>query len=98
MIANIPTLCSEYSSCSSFYIYAKLCKASYLRTSYLDWINVPTLIVDCVSVVIAFIPKGLVIVLTASLTITANLMRKNKILCKSLKNGGNPQSYVSYPL
>lgn len=61
------------------------CRASYLRTSYPDWINVPTLIVDCVSVAIAFIPEGLPIALTASLTITANLMRKNKILCKSLK-------------
>lgn len=40
---------------------------------------------DCVSVAIAFIPEGLPIALTASLTITANLMRKNKILCKSLK-------------
>jgi sodium/potassium-transporting ATPase subunit alpha len=46
---------------------------------------VPTLIVDCVSVAIAFIPEGLPIALTASLTITANLMRQNKILCKSLK-------------
>jgi len=46
---------------------------------------VPTLIVDCVSVAIAFIPEGLPIALTASLTITANTMRKNKILCKSLK-------------
>ncbi|KAM0146899.1 hypothetical protein ACHAQE_010494 [Botrytis cinerea] len=59
--------------------------AAYLRKSYPDWINIPTLIVDCVSVAIAFIPEGLPIALTASLTITANLMRKNKILCKSLK-------------
>lgn len=40
---------------------------------------------DCVSVAIAFIPEGLPIALTANLTITANLMSKNKILCKSLK-------------
>ncbi|PMD19532.1 calcium ATPase [Hyaloscypha hepaticicola] len=59
--------------------------AAYLRKQHPDWINVPTLIVDCVSVAIAFIPEGLPIALTASLTITANLMRKNKILCKSLK-------------
>ncbi|KAH8672129.1 P-type ATPase-like protein [Tricladium varicosporioides] len=58
---------------------------AYLRKTHPDWINVPTLIVDCVSVAIAFIPEGLPIALTASLTITANLMRKNKILCKSLK-------------
>ncbi|KAF8849799.1 calcium ATPase [Acephala macrosclerotiorum] len=59
--------------------------AAYLRKDHPGWINVPTLIVDCVSVAIAFIPEGLPIALTASLTITANLMRKNKILCKSLK-------------
>lgn len=60
-------------------------RAAYLRRYHPGFINVPTLIVDCVSVAIAFIPEGLPIALTASLTITANLMRKNKILCKSLK-------------
>jgi sodium/potassium-transporting ATPase subunit alpha len=59
--------------------------AAWLRKDHPDWINVPTLIVDCVSIAIAFIPEGLPIALTASLTITANIMRKNKILCKSLK-------------
>ncbi|MCJ1358879.1 MAG: hypothetical protein MMC33_008879 [Icmadophila ericetorum] len=59
--------------------------ASWLRTAHPNWINVPTLIVDCVSVAIAFIPEGLPIALAASLTITANLMRKNNVLCKSLK-------------
>lgn len=56
-----------------------------MRRQYPTWIPVPLLIVDCVSVAIAFIPEGLPIALTASLTITANIMRKNKILCKSLK-------------
>ncbi|CAL3970765.1 unnamed protein product [Diplocarpon coronariae] len=59
--------------------------SAYLRKSHPGWIDVPLLIVDCVSVAIAFIPEGLPIALTASLTITANIMRKNKILCKSLK-------------
>ncbi|EAW15042.1 cation-translocating P-type ATPase [Aspergillus clavatus NRRL 1] len=59
--------------------------ATWLRKDHPDWINVPTLIVDCVSVAIAFIPEGLPIALTANLTITANLMSKHKILCKSLK-------------
>ncbi|KAL9133698.1 MAG: hypothetical protein Q9175_005121 [Cornicularia normoerica] len=36
-------------------------------------------------VAIAFTPGGPPIALTASLTITANVMRKNKVLCKSLK-------------
>lgn len=60
-------------------------RATYLRRDYPNWINVPALIVGCVSVAVAFIPEGLPIALTASLTITANIMRKNKILCKSLK-------------
>lgn len=59
--------------------------ASYIRKKYPDWISVPTLIVSCVSVAIAFIPEGLPIAVTSTLTITANIMRKNKILCKSLK-------------
>ncbi len=39
----------------------------------------PTLIVDIVGVAIAVIPEGLPITLTAGLTITAKLMRKNKV-------------------
>ncbi|KKK25632.1 hypothetical protein ARAM_003675 [Aspergillus rambellii] len=57
---------------------------AWLHRDYPDWINVPTLIVDCVSVGIAFIPEGLPIALTMSLTIVANMMKKNKILCKTL--------------
>ncbi|KJZ76883.1 hypothetical protein HIM_03760 [Hirsutella minnesotensis 3608] len=58
---------------------------AWLRRDYPNWINVATLIVDCVSVAVAFIPEGLPIAITAGLTITANMMRKNMILCKSLK-------------
>lgn len=57
----------------------------FIRHKYPDYISVSTLIVDCVSVAIAFIPEGLPIALTASLTITASIMKKNNILCKSLK-------------
>lgn len=49
--------------------------ASWLRKSHPGWISVPVLIVDCVSVAVAFIPEGLPIAVTASLTITANIMR-----------------------
>ncbi|KAK7754293.1 hypothetical protein SLS62_003586 [Diatrype stigma] len=54
--------------------------SAYLRKSHPNWISVPNLIVSCVSVAIAFIPEGLPIALTAGLTITANLMRKQKVL------------------
>ncbi|KIX95581.1 uncharacterized protein Z520_08701 [Fonsecaea multimorphosa CBS 102226] len=59
--------------------------AGYIRQAHHNYINVPTLIVDIVSVAIAFVPEGLPIALTASLTITAKIMKKNNILCKSLK-------------
>ncbi|KAM0245333.1 hypothetical protein ACHAQJ_010591 [Trichoderma viride] len=59
--------------------------AGFIRHKYPDYISASTLIVDCVSVAIAFIPEGLPIALTASLTITAGIMKKNNILCKSLK-------------
>ena len=59
--------------------------AGYVRIQYPDYITTPILIVDLVSVGIAFVPEGLPIAVTASLTITANVMKRNKILCKSLK-------------
>ena len=60
-------------------------RGGWLRKEHPDWISVSALIVSCVSVAIAYIPEGLPIAVTSSLTITANLMKKNKILCKSLK-------------
>ncbi|KAH6692711.1 calcium-transporting ATPase [Plectosphaerella plurivora] len=59
--------------------------AAWLRRVHPDWINVSNLIISCVSVAVAFIPEGLPVAVTASMTISANMMRKNKILCKSLK-------------
>ena len=58
--------------------------AVWIRKSYPEWISVATLIIDVVSVAVAFIPEGLPIALTTCLMITANQMKKNKILCKSL--------------
>jgi sodium/potassium-transporting ATPase subunit alpha len=59
--------------------------ATWLRKAHPSWITVPILIVDCVSVAVAFIPEGLPIAITASLTITASAMKRNKVLCKSLR-------------
>lgn len=62
-----------------------IARATWLRKDHPDWINVPNLIISCVSVAVAFIPEGLPVAVTASMTISANMMRKHKILCKSLK-------------
>lgn len=59
--------------------------AGHIRTRYPNFLPVNALIVTLVSVAIAFVPEGLPIALTASLTITANIMKRNNILCKSLK-------------
>jgi sodium/potassium-transporting ATPase subunit alpha len=65
--------------------FLPITRGGWLHKAHPDYINVATLIVDCVSVAIAYIPEGLPIAVTASLTITANLLKKNKVLCKSLK-------------
>lgn len=69
----------------TFIVIVIIVWASWLRRTHREWISVPGLIVDCVSVAVAFIPEGLPIAVTASLTITASIMKRNKVLCKSLK-------------
>lgn len=58
--------------------------AAWLRRDYPDWISVPTLIVDIVSIAVSFIPEGLPMSLTMCLMITAKQMKASNILCKSL--------------
>lgn len=59
--------------------------AGYIRHHHPDFMPPSTLIVSIVSVAIAFIPEGLPIAVTASLTVVANTMKRHSILCKSLK-------------
>ncbi|KAF8811093.1 sodium-potassium ATPase [Phlegmacium glaucopus] len=58
--------------------------AAWLRRSFPGTINVPTLLVDVVSVMVAFIPEGLPVAVTLSLAKVANILSKKLILCKSL--------------
>ncbi|KAJ7085621.1 hypothetical protein C8R43DRAFT_1244958 [Mycena crocata] len=58
--------------------------AAWLRRYYPGFITVPVLLIDCVSVAVAFIPEGLPVCVTLSLTVIAGAMRSNSILCKSL--------------
>ncbi|KDR70264.1 hypothetical protein GALMADRAFT_255158 [Galerina marginata CBS 339.88] len=58
--------------------------AAWLRKDHPDYINVSTLLIDVVSVMVAFIPEGLPVAVTLSLAKVANTLSKKKILCKSL--------------
>ncbi|GAA5889238.1 hypothetical protein JCM8208_007811 [Rhodotorula glutinis] len=58
--------------------------AAWLRVAHPGFITVPVLIIDCVSVAVAFIPEGLPFCVTMSLTVIAGKMSKKGILCKSL--------------
>lgn len=58
--------------------------AAWLRKDHPNWINTSLLIVDVVSVCVAFVPEGLPMAVTISLTIIANKMKSSNVLCKSL--------------
>ncbi|TNY23070.1 hypothetical protein DMC30DRAFT_444722 [Rhodotorula diobovata] len=58
--------------------------AAWLRRDHPGFITVPVLIIDCVSVAVAFIPEGLPFCVTMSLTVIARKMKRQGILCKSL--------------
>ncbi|KAF7436089.1 hypothetical protein PC9H_002915 [Pleurotus ostreatus] len=58
--------------------------AAWLRRDHPDFIPVPVLLIECVSVVVATVSEDLPICVTLSLTVIARAMRKANILCKSL--------------
>ncbi|KAI9451513.1 sodium-potassium ATPase [Lactarius psammicola] len=58
--------------------------AAWIRHSFPSFINTPGLLIDVVSVMVAFIPEGLPIAVTLSLAKVANTLSKHKVLCKSL--------------
>jgi len=68
-----------------FNIVVIICWAAWLRKSNPNWNSVAGLIIDIVTVAVAFVPEGLHIALRFSLTITANIMKRSQVLCKSLK-------------
>lgn len=58
--------------------------AAWLRRSFPSYINVSNLLIDVVSVMVAFIPEGLPVAVTLSLAKVASRLGKHKVLCKSL--------------
>jgi sodium/potassium-transporting ATPase subunit alpha len=57
---------------------------AYLRPKHPDFMNVSALLVNVASILVAFIPEGLPVSVSLSLTIMAARMRKAKVLVKSL--------------
>ncbi|KAK7054487.1 hypothetical protein VNI00_003685 [Paramarasmius palmivorus] len=58
--------------------------AAWLRRDHPDFIPIPVLLIDLVSVAVAFIPEGLPVCVTLSLTVVARAMKRANIICKSL--------------
>lgn len=58
--------------------------AAWLRRDHPEFINTPNLIIDLVSIAVAFIPEGLPICVTLSLSIIAQKMKNCRVLAKSL--------------
>ncbi|KAI0064776.1 sodium-potassium ATPase [Artomyces pyxidatus] len=65
-------------------IFIVIVWSAWLRVKFPDFINVPTMLLDVVSVLVAFIPEGLPISVTISLAKVAHTLSKHKVLCKSL--------------
>ncbi len=57
---------------------------AWLRTSYPDYLNVSSMLVNVISVMIAFIPEGLPVCVTLSLLLIARRMAKYNVLVKEL--------------
>ncbi|CAO1623254.1 unnamed protein product [Sympodiomycopsis kandeliae] len=57
---------------------------AFLRPKHPDFMSVSAMVVNVVSVFVAFIPEGLPIAVTLSLTAIAAKMRKSRVLAKSL--------------
>jgi len=74
-----------------FNIVVIICWGAWLRKSHPGYITVGDLIIDIVTVAVAFVPEGLPIALTASLTITAAIMKSNQV-CHSYKGSRQFQS------
>ncbi|KAN0065286.1 hypothetical protein ACQY0O_001121 [Thecaphora frezii] len=58
--------------------------AAYLRPKHPGFMSVSALLVNVVSILVSFIPEGMPVAVTLSLTVTARKLAKAKVLCKQL--------------
>ncbi|KAK9720816.1 hypothetical protein K7432_003880 [Basidiobolus ranarum] len=57
---------------------------AWLRTSYPSFLNLSTAMVNAIAVLVAFVPEGLPVALTLTLTLVARRMQQQKVLVKNL--------------
>lgn len=57
---------------------------AYLKPKHPEFMSVSQLLVNVVSILVAFLPEGMPVAVTLSLTVIAQKMSKAKILCKQL--------------
>ncbi|RIB24813.1 hypothetical protein C2G38_1997693 [Gigaspora rosea] len=58
--------------------------ASWLRSSYPNFINLSGALINAIGVLVAYVPEGLPIAVTLTLTLVARKMAKQKVLVKNL--------------
>ncbi|OAD70429.1 hypothetical protein PHYBLDRAFT_115367 [Phycomyces blakesleeanus NRRL 1555(-)] len=58
--------------------------AAWLRVSYPDFLTVSNALIAVISVIVAFVPEGMPVAVTLCLTLIANRMKRNNVLCKVL--------------
>lgn len=73
--------------CVCAFITGSVCTigwAAWLRVAYPNYLTWQTLIVNLLSLVIAFVPEGLPLAVTMTLTVVAKRMQKHNVLIKDL--------------
>ncbi|ORY05462.1 calcium ATPase [Basidiobolus meristosporus CBS 931.73] len=58
--------------------------AAWLRRSYPNFLNLSTALVNAIAVLVAFVPEGLPVAVTLTLTLVARKMQQQKVLVKNL--------------
>ncbi|CAM0143000.1 hypothetical protein VKS41_006245 [Umbelopsis sp. WA50703] len=58
--------------------------AAWLRVDFPTYLTLPNALIDVISVIVAFVPEGMPVAVTLCLTLIANRMAKNNVLCKVL--------------
>ncbi|ORY05439.1 calcium ATPase [Basidiobolus meristosporus CBS 931.73] len=65
-------------------LFVMILWVAWLRTSYPNFLNLSTAMVNAIAVLVAFVPEGLPVALTLTLTLVARRMQQQKVLVKNL--------------